>query len=73
MPQTALQICNSALVKIGGAAITAYGGTSSKEARLTTDSFPRSINLLTRSHVWAFLKKVSMLTSVTTTTIFPWG
>lgn len=73
MPQTALQICNSALVKIGGAAITAYGGTSSKEARLTTDSFPRSINLLTRSHVWAFLKKISTLTSVTTTTIFPWG
>lgn len=66
MPQTTLQICNSALIKIGGRAIDTYGGTASKEATLTTARFTPCLNAMIRGHVWAFLKKVAVCISTTT-------
>ena len=60
MPQTAIQICNSALMKLGEKAITSFedGSTNSDRCALR---YPALRNLLLRSHVWNFTKKVVTL------------
>ena len=72
MPQTALEICNSALTKIGGRTISTYGDTSTKEAFLVTARFQPILETITRNHVWGFLKEITTLTSTTATTLVPW-
>lgn len=73
MPQTALQICNSALIKIGGRTVPTYGNTDTKEGELVAEAFPRILGYMTRNHVWGFLKKIATLTSATATTVVPWS
>lgn len=73
MPQTALQICNSALIKLGGRVIPSYGYTATKEGELVTEQFPKVLNTISRGHVWSFLKTVATLSSGTVTTLDSWG
>lgn len=56
---TALQICNSALIKLGAKTITALTGGLTKEFDMVTAQYPRLRNALLRSHPWAFAKVVS--------------
>ena len=73
MPQTTLQVCNSALLKLGGRTIAAFGSSTIKEEQLTTEQFPKCLGFLVRSHVWHFLKTIDQLTGGTATTQDQWS
>jgi len=72
MPQTPTQICNSALLKIGGRTVTSYTGDTTKEGTLVQEQFPKALHFVARSHVWHFLKDFEDLTGTTTTALDPW-
>lgn len=55
---TALQICNSALIKLGAKTISALTGLTTKEFDLCVERYPRLRNGLLRSHAWVFAKIV---------------
>ena len=56
---TALQICNSALIKLGAKSISALTGLTTKEYDLCVAQYPRLRNALLRGHPWAFAKVVT--------------
>lgn len=62
MPQTPTQLCNSALLKIGGRTVTSYTGDTTKEGELVQEQFPKTLHQMCRSHVWHFLKTFTSLT-----------
>lgn len=72
MPQTPTQICNSALLKIGGRTVSSYTGDTTKEGTLVQEQFPKTLHYVCRSHVWHFLKTFADLTGVATTSLSPW-
>ncbi len=55
---TALQICNSALIRLGAKTISALTGLTTKEYDLCVALYPRLRNTLLKSHTWAFAKVV---------------
>lgn len=55
---TALQICNSALIKVGAKTISALTGLTTKEYDLCVAQYPRLRNALLRNHTWSFAKVV---------------
>lgn len=55
---TALQICNSALIKLGAKTISALTGLTTKEYDLCVAQYPRLRNAVLRNHTWAFAKIV---------------
>lgn len=71
MPQTKLQICNAALIKIGGRTITSLTQLV-KEAELCTHRFDALRDALLRGHTWAFSKEAVTLASAGDSTINPW-
>lgn len=73
MPQTPTQICNSALLKIGGRTVTSYTGDTTKEGTLVQEQFPKVLHSVARSHVWHFLKDYETLTGTASTTVLPWS
>lgn len=68
---TALQICNSALIKLGAKTISALTGLTTKEYDLCVERYPRLRNALLKSHVWAFAKVIdeSMTSAANATTL----
>lgn len=62
---TALQICNSALIKLGAKTISALTGLTTKEYDVCVAQYPRLRNALLKNHVWTFAKVVddAMVTS----------
>jgi hypothetical protein len=71
MPQTLIQVANSALIKIGAKRIATLT-ENSKEAETVNSRIRQVRDLLIRSHVWAFLRKVSAPAAVTSD-IPPWA
>ena len=55
---TALQICNSALIKLGAKTISALTGLTTKEYDLCVAQYPRLRNAVLRNHTWSFAKIV---------------
>lgn len=72
MAQTPLQICNSAILKLGGRTIAAYGNTSTKEGQLVTEAFPRVLSQMLRGHVWGFAKVVTEVAGTADASVSPW-
>lgn len=72
MSQTAIQICNSALAKLGERTITAFtDGT--KTSDLCNLRYPVIRNNLLRDHVWSFAKTfVNLSPEVDPSVVFPW-
>lgn len=72
MSQTALQICNSALIKIGAKTITSLDD-GSKPAELCTARYPTLRDMLLRDHVWSFSKAAVTLSALAEASpVYPW-
>lgn len=52
-----VDICNAALIKLGGETITSLGQTGSKSARLCANAYPRLRDKLQRDYDWHFCKE----------------
>ena len=70
MAQTAITICNSAIVKLGGRQIVGFND-GTPEADLCKIRYPFCRNLLLRDHVWAFDQKFSTLAALVSTDPVP--
>ena len=71
MPQTATQIANSALIKLGAPVISALGDVTTKEGRLINERFRPVLNMILRNHTWHFAKAFADVTGVPDTNVKP--
>lgn len=69
MAITEISVCNSALIKIGAARISAFSDDS-KEARLCNEQFEKVRDAALKAHPWNFAIKRAELNKLTTTPAF---
>lgn len=69
MSTTTLEICNSALIKLGADLINDLTDNT-KEARLCNHQYPRIVRAILRSAPWSFAVKRASLTPIVTTLEF---
>lgn len=72
MPSSAVDICNSALIRLGAARIDSLSGNS-QEAVLCNEQYEKVRDMVLRSHPWRFALKRAQLAALPTTPAFEYS